>query len=54
MRSSRKQGQLAYTVQLVGVVNGSSRSTQLPCCPLIVSLTEEEIVEEEEEDEEEL
>ena len=34
VRSSRSQGQLAYTVQLVGVVNGSSTSKELPCCPL--------------------
>jgi len=34
VRSSRAQGQNAYTVQLAGVVNGSARITQLPCCPL--------------------
>lgn len=36
VRSSRAQGQLAYTVQLVGVVNGSSTSKELPCCPVVL------------------
>ena len=31
VRSSRAQGQLAYTVQLAGVVNGSATSTSVPC-----------------------
>ena len=34
VRSARALGQLAYTVQLPGVVNGSNQSTQLPCCPI--------------------
>jgi hypothetical protein len=31
VRSARAVGQLAYTIQLPGVVAGSSKSTTLPC-----------------------
>ena len=32
-RSARALGQKAYTIQLPGVLNGSSTRTIVPCCP---------------------
>ena len=34
VRSVRALGQLGYTVQRPGVVNGSSKITEPPCCPI--------------------